>query len=80
MPNQNLAYELQKPIITKFMKFSLKDKIQGADLADMQLISKYYQRSHFLYFGLLIFLKVLQLLVLFKNCQMSNRKPRIWAD
>ena len=55
MPNQNLAYELQKPIITKFMKFSLKDKIQGADLADMQLISKYYQRSHFLFWVIDIF-------------------------
>ena len=45
MPNQQLANELQKPIIRKFKKgkvySSFKDNIWGVDLADMQLISKY---------------------------------------
>ena len=44
-PNQQLANELQKPIIRKFKKgkvySSFKDNIWGVDLADMQLISKY---------------------------------------
>ena len=43
--NEELANELHKPIIKKFKKrtvYSLfKDNIQGADLADMQLISKF---------------------------------------
>ena len=45
MPNQQLANELPKPIITKCQKrrdYSLfKDNIWGVDLADMQLTSKY---------------------------------------
>ena len=44
MPNQQLANELHKQIITKFKRrlvySSFKDNICGADLADMQLISK----------------------------------------
>ena len=36
--NQKLVEELDKPIIRKFEK--QKDNIWGADLADMQLISK----------------------------------------
>ena len=43
--NQQLANELQKPIIRKFKKrkvySSFKDNIWGVDLDDMQLISKY---------------------------------------
>ena len=43
--NQQLAEELQKPIIRKFEKrnahSSLKDNILGANLADMELISKF---------------------------------------
>ena len=43
--NQQLAEELHKPIITKFEKrkvyTAFKDNIWGADLADMQLLSKY---------------------------------------
>ena len=43
--NQQLANELRKPIIRKFKKrkvySSFKGNIWGADLADMQLISKY---------------------------------------
>ena len=45
IPNQQLAEELQKPIIRKFeqrkLYSSFKDNIQSADLADMQLISKF---------------------------------------
>ena len=45
MSNKELAEELQKPNITKFNKrkvhSSFKDNIWGADLADMQVISKF---------------------------------------
>ena len=43
--NEQLADELHKPIIRKFKKrkvySAFKDNIWGADLADMQLLSKY---------------------------------------
>ena len=43
--NQQLTQELHKPIIRKFEKrkvhAAFKDNIWGADLADMQLLSKY---------------------------------------
>ena len=43
--NEQLAEALHKPIIRKFKKrrvyFSFKGNIWGADLADMQLISKF---------------------------------------
>ena len=46
--NQQLAEELHKPVISKLEKRKFysffKDKILGADLADMQLISKCYER------------------------------------
>ena len=45
VPNQQLAEELQKPIITKFeqrkLYSSFKDNIWSTDLADMQIISKF---------------------------------------
>ena len=45
LQNEQLANELHKPIIRKFKKrkmYSLfKDNIWGADLSDMQLISKF---------------------------------------
>ena len=45
MSNQQLANELHKPIIRKFMKLkvysSFKDNIWGIDLADMQLVNKH---------------------------------------
>ena len=51
-PNQQLVGELHKPIIKKFRRrkvYSLfKDNIWVADLADMQLISKYNKRIRFL--------------------------------
>ena len=50
--NQQLAKELHKPIILKFKKgkvhAALKDNIWDADLADMQLISKFNKEVRFL--------------------------------
>ena len=48
----DLAEELHKPIIRKFKKRTVysrfKDNIWGADLADMQLISKFNKGFRFL--------------------------------
>ena len=50
--NTQLADELHKPIIRKFIKrkvyFSFKDNIWGVDLADMQLLSKFNKGFRFL--------------------------------
>ena len=50
--NIQLADELHKPIIRKFKKrkvySSFRDKIWGADLADMQLLSKFNKEFRFL--------------------------------
>ena len=50
--NLQLAEELHKPIIRKFKKRTVysrfKDNIWGADLADMQLISKFNKGFKFL--------------------------------
>ena len=50
--NQQLAHELHKIIIRKFKRCKVysyfKDNIWGADLADMQLISKYNKGIRFL--------------------------------
>ena len=50
--NEELAKELHKPIIRKFKKRKVysgfRDNIWGADLADMQLISKFNQGFRFL--------------------------------
>ena len=50
--NEQLANELNKPIIRKFEKrkvySTFKDNIWGADLADMQLLSKYNKGIRFL--------------------------------
>ena len=52
MQNQQLANELHKPITGKFKKrkvyLSFKNNISGADLADMQLISKFNKGIGFL--------------------------------
>ena len=49
--NEQLAKELHKPIIKRFEKrkvySAFKDNIWGADLADMQLISKFNKRFRF---------------------------------
>ena len=50
--NKQLADELHKPIIRKFGKrkvySTFKDNIWGADLADLQLLSKYNKGIRFL--------------------------------
>ena len=50
--NKQLADELHKPIIRKFGKrkvySAFKDNIWGADLADLQLLSKYNKEIRFL--------------------------------
>ena len=50
--NEQLAEELHKPIIRKFKKSEVysafKDNIWAADLADMQLISKFNKGFSFL--------------------------------
>ena len=50
--NQQLAEEFHKPIIKKFKKRKIhaafKDNIWGADLADMQLLSRYNKGIRFL--------------------------------
>ena len=61
MPDQQLAEELQKPIIKKINKNKVQslfmDNIWGAELADMQLISKYVNliENFVFYYVLLIF-------------------------
>ena len=58
MSNQELSEELHKPIIRKFEKrkvhSSFIDNIWGADIADMQLISK-FNKGIIFYYVLLIF-------------------------
>ena len=52
MPNQQVADELYKPIIRKLKRRKVysyfKDNIWGADLADMELISKHKKGIRFL--------------------------------
>ena len=52
MSDQQLAEELCKPIIRNFRKRKVNspfiDNIWGADLADMQLVSKFYKGICFL--------------------------------
>ena len=61
MSNQELAEELHKPIIRKFEKrkvySSFKDNIWGADLADMQLRSKFNEGFLFLLYVVDIYVK-----------------------
>ena len=51
MPNEKIAEELHEPVIRKFEKRKAhpysKDNICGADLADMQLISKFIKKILF---------------------------------
>ena len=85
--NQQLAEELHKPIIRKFEKIKVhaafKYNIWGADLADMQLVSKYNKGIRFLLWvvplkdkkGISI-VKAFQIIL-----KQSNRKPNeIWLD
>ena len=95
--NQQLAEELHKPIIKKFEKrkvhAALKDNIWGADLADMQLLSKYNKGIRFLLCAIDIFSKYAWVVPLedkkgvsiataFQSIlKQSNRKPnKIWVD
>ena len=56
-PSEQLAEEVHKPIIRKFKKGTIysasKDNIWGADLADMQLISKFNKGFRFFFFWLI---------------------------
>ena len=95
--NQQLAEELHKPIIKKFEKGKVhatsKDNIWSADLADMQLLSRYNKGIRFLLCVIDIFSKytwvvplkdkkgisiVKAFQIIFKQ---SNKKPnKIWVD
>ena len=82
MPNHKIAKELHEPVIRKFEKRNVhsspKNNIWGADLADIQLISKFNKGIRFYYellissvntHGLFLWIikKVLQLLILSKG-------------
>ena len=95
--NEQLADEIHKPIIRKFDKrkvySSFKDNIWAADLADMQLLSKYNKGIRFLLCVIDIFSKYawvvplkdkksISIVKAFQSIlKQSNRKPnKIWVD
>ena len=95
--NEQLADELHKPIIRKLKKkkvySAFKDNIWGADLADMQLLSKYNKGIRFLLCVIDIFSKYawvvplkdkkgISIVKAFQSIlKQSNRKPnKIWVD
>ena len=95
--NQQLAEELHKPIIRKFEKrkvhAAFKDNILGADLADMQLLSRYNKGVRFLLCVIDIFSKYawviplkdkkgISIVKVFQSIlKQSNRKPnKIWVE
>ena len=94
--NKQLAKELHKPIIRKFKKgkvhAAFKGYISGANLAYMQLISKYNKGVRFLLCVIDIFSKYAWVVPLkdkkgvsivnaFQILKQSNRKPnKIWVD
>ena len=95
--NEQLADELHKPIIRKFEKrkvySTFKDNIWGADLADMQLLSKYNKGIRFLLCVIDIFSKYawvvplkdkkgISIVKAFQSIlKQSNRKPnKVWVD
>ena len=95
--NQQLAEDLHKPIIRKFEKrkvhAAFKDNIWGADLADMQLLSRYNKGIRFLLCVIDIFSKYawvvplkdkkgISIVKAFQSIlKQSNRKPnKIWVD
>ena len=95
--NEQLADELHKPIVRKFKKrkvySALKDNIWGADLADMQLLSKYNKGTRFLSCVIDIFSKYawvvslkdkkgISIVKAFQSIlKQSNRKTnKIWVD
>ena len=96
--NEQLAEELHKPIIRQFKKrkvySSFKDNIWGADLADMQSISKFNKGFRFLLCAIDVFLNKYAWVVPLKDkkginivnafqriLNNSNKKPnKIWVD
>ena len=95
--NQHLAEELHKPIIKNFKKRKIhaafKDNIWGADLADIQLLSRYNKGTRFLLCAIDIFSKHpwvvplkdkkgVSIVTAFQSIlKQSNRKPKkIWVD
>ena len=95
--DEQLADELLKPIIRKFKKrkeySAFKNNIWGADLADMQLLSKYNKGIRFLLCVTDIFSKYawvvpikdkkgISIVKAFQSIlKQSNRKPnKIWVD
>ena len=95
--NQQLAEELHKPIIKKFKKrkvqAAFKDNIWGADLADMQLLSRHNKGIRFLLCVIDIFSKYawvvplkdkkgISIVTAFQSIlKQSNKKPnKIWVD
>ena len=95
--NKKLAEELHKPIIRTFNKRKVEspfiDNIWLADLADMQLISKFNERFRFLLCVIDIYTKYAWVIPLKdkkgititdafqKMLKKSNRKPnKIWVD
>ena len=95
--NEKLAEQLHKPIIRKFKKRKVysgfKDNIWGADLADMQLISKFNKGFRFLLCVIDIFSKYTWVVPLkdkkgvsivdafLKILDNSESKPnKIWVD
>ena len=95
--NEQLAEELHKPIIRKFKKIKVysafKDNIWGADLANMQLLSKYNKGIRTLLCVIDIFSKYAWVVPLIDKkgisivkafqiiLKQSNRKPnKIWVD
>ena len=95
--NEQLAKESTKPLMRKFKKRNVssgfKDNIWGADLADIQLISKFNKRFRFLFCVIDIFSKYarvfpikdkkgVNILDAFQRILNNfNRKPnKIWVD
>ena len=95
--NQQLAEELHKPITKKFKKrktrAAFKDNIWDADLADMQLLSRYNKGIRFLLCVIDIFSKYawavplkdrkdVSIVTAFQSIlKQLNRKPnKIWVD
>ena len=95
--NEQLAKELHKPIIRNFKErtvyLGFKGNIWGADLADMELISKFDKGFRFLLCVIDIFSKYTWVVplkdkkgvnivdVFQKILDASNRKPnKIWVD
>ena len=95
--NIQLADELHKPILRKFKKrkvySSFRDNTWGADLADMQLLSKFNKGFRFLLCTIDIYSKYPWVIALKdkkgvsivdtfqKILKESNRKPnKIWVD